>query len=662
MMLTMVIRLMFACLLCNDTKKVMVLADVIVPSLEFDIVCYLERNEDIKNMFCKDSNDIETCDYHAVESHYLYHGIKEQRKYWGCKRNRSRNQVRLSNNLDNQFQPSSCSNKNCKFDHDIDVIDCHQIRSSMLEYMTIAIEKCEMNNDMKNFKYLNEYYLNINMKFVENVPAQENPNKIDLIKSIMKNIEPSDSLTSQSNTNHNSIIYATDIGFHAGYFAEIILSYSNKIHLTSFDSANHVYSKYGKRFIDTKFPKRHTLIIGNKSTTIPQYINENNNKKFDLIFIAGGDDYITTWDNLIFSKKMAHDKTIIIINNTIHTERLLDVYNIGTTEAWERSIRRNIIHQYSYADISQGDGISWGRYIFDVDSNKDKNYIINEVEGDNVIVSTYEYKPYHTKIDYDIDDKNNILKNINNKIDYELIMRNNMAILSEIAPIFNNSDVIIVAKGPTSIGVNLSNVNTVVGINHAIASTNLNYMFANDFPSFFGIEHLLPKIKYIFMPDYPHSTEENRLCKANKNFTFMNAVHYLTHFGFKGKVFVYQLHTSFTKVSKSSDFSHSVLEMISATTTDVAISLLDHFFHVNSIHTYGYGLGKGYNPMYISLQKHNRKCKEYPYANYTKLLNASLKLQYKNIEEIEANNTDDSLLHSKQRHIGILAGRVVYKH
>ena len=88
-----------------------------------------------------------------------------------------------------------------------------------------------------------------------------------------------------------SNIQVMEIGFNAGHSAEIFLKNNPTLKLTSFDLGSHDYLYTAKKYIDGAYPNRHTLILGDSTVTIPEYINNNPYKKFDLIFIDGGHSY-----------------------------------------------------------------------------------------------------------------------------------------------------------------------------------------------------------------------------------------------------------------------------------------------------------------------------------------------------------------------------------
>ena len=81
--------------------------------------------------------------------------------------------------------------------------------------------------------------------------------------------------------NKGNIIEVMEIGFNAGHSANIFLGSNSRIRLTSFDLGEHNYVNVGKKYIDTHYPNRHTLILGDSKITVPQFIKENPNKKWN---------------------------------------------------------------------------------------------------------------------------------------------------------------------------------------------------------------------------------------------------------------------------------------------------------------------------------------------------------------------------------------------
>ena len=161
--------------------------------------------------------------------------------------------------------------------------------------------------------------------------------------------------------NNKSINNVMEIGFNAGHSAELFLSSNKNINLVSFDIGHHIYVNLGKEFIDKTYPNRHTLIIGNSLSTVPEYFKKEN-KKFDLIFIDGGHDYHVAKGDIFNCKNLAHDKTIVVIDDTINNENWIAIYNIGPNRAWKEAKNSNIINEISSIDFSPGRGQSWGYY------------------------------------------------------------------------------------------------------------------------------------------------------------------------------------------------------------------------------------------------------------------------------------------------------------
>lgn len=163
--------------------------------------------------------------------------------------------------------------------------------------------------------------------------------------------------------NDKSINNVMEIGFNAGHSAELFLSSNKNINLVSFDIGFHEYLKLGKQFIDKTYPGRHTLIIGNSLDTVPEYFRKEN-KKFDLIFIDGGHTYDIAKGDILNCKNLAHDKTIVVMDDTINNNDWVLHWNVGPNHAWKEAKDSNIIKEIGSIDFSPGRGQSWGYYNF----------------------------------------------------------------------------------------------------------------------------------------------------------------------------------------------------------------------------------------------------------------------------------------------------------
>jgi predicted O-methyltransferase YrrM len=162
----------------------------------------------------------------------------------------------------------------------------------------------------------------------------------------------------------SNIDYATilEIGFNAGHSANTFLSHT-LAHVTSLDLNVRGSVIYGKEYIDKKYPGRHTLIIGDSTVTLPEYIASHPDKKFDLIFIDGGHTYDVAISDLMNCKNLAHSNTVLIMDDVVLSEQYHVSYTVGPTQSWIEAINGGHV-QHAHAEIyALGRGMSWGKYI-----------------------------------------------------------------------------------------------------------------------------------------------------------------------------------------------------------------------------------------------------------------------------------------------------------
>jgi predicted O-methyltransferase YrrM len=159
-------------------------------------------------------------------------------------------------------------------------------------------------------------------------------------------------------------ICVMEIGFNAGHSSEVFLKNNPTLNLTSFDLGCHEYVSTAKEYIDVIYPNRQTLILGDSTVTIPKYIQENPDKKFDLIFIDGGHTYEIAKADLENCRKLATKDTVVAIDDTIYTKGWVQHYTIGPTQTWVEHLNAKKITEIHRVDYEHGRGMSWGKYIF----------------------------------------------------------------------------------------------------------------------------------------------------------------------------------------------------------------------------------------------------------------------------------------------------------
>ena len=153
-----------------------------------------------------------------------------------------------------------------------------------------------------------------------------------------------------------------EIGFNAGHSADVFLKNNPNSTLVSFDIGDHEYVHTAKRYIDLHYPNRHTLILGDSTVTIPQYVEQNNNKNFDVIFIDGGHEYATARADLLNCRKLSHTNTLVLLDDTIYKKEWELEYTIGPTNAWVELVNDHSLIELGRKEYRLGRGMSWGKY------------------------------------------------------------------------------------------------------------------------------------------------------------------------------------------------------------------------------------------------------------------------------------------------------------
>lgn len=160
-----------------------------------------------------------------------------------------------------------------------------------------------------------------------------------------------------------SIQSILEIGFNAGHSADTFLSRSTA-HVTSFDLNARECVMRAKEYMDQKYPTRHTLIMGDSTQTIPAYQKDHPEKKFDLIYIDGGHSVEIAYADLMNCKPLAHEKTIVIMDDVVLRSDQQREWSIGPSKVWAEAILNGIIQIVGVDFYAQGRGMAWGYYQF----------------------------------------------------------------------------------------------------------------------------------------------------------------------------------------------------------------------------------------------------------------------------------------------------------
>lgn len=161
-----------------------------------------------------------------------------------------------------------------------------------------------------------------------------------------------------------------EIGFNAGFSSLAFLSASADVRVVSFDIGWHTVVDPAKEFVDTHYPGRHELVIGDSAWTVPEYRTQHPEASFDIVFIDGGHEYKEARRDISNMRAMSHPATIVVVDDLTPWFW----WGEGPTQAWTEAISQGLIAPVEIvkdgqrvADIEPPGERSWGlgHYRFD---------------------------------------------------------------------------------------------------------------------------------------------------------------------------------------------------------------------------------------------------------------------------------------------------------
>ena len=180
-----------------------------------------------------------------------------------------------------------------------------------------------------------------------------------------------------------------EIGFNGGHSALLFLSITPpETKVVSFDLGEYAYVFAAKRYIDSVFPGRHTLVTGDSTATIPNYEEQVAHRlknpetapplKFDIIFVDGGHQDDIPLKDILNSQRLARDDTTIVAIDDICRDPARHAhYTVEPTKAWDQMVKTGVIDEDGFDDYYEimkknneteaangcrARGMAWGTY------------------------------------------------------------------------------------------------------------------------------------------------------------------------------------------------------------------------------------------------------------------------------------------------------------
>lgn len=129
------------------------------------------------------------------------------------------------------------------------------------------------------------------------------------------------------------------VGFHVGHASWIFLSSRPDVKVTSFTLDEHGYVPMTSDLIDSLFPGRHELVLGDPRMTIADFAATNPQRRFDLIYIDAEPEFEVDLADIKNCRLLATNQTIVIMDN-LNPHK---VWALGPIRAWGVSQQNGMV-------------------------------------------------------------------------------------------------------------------------------------------------------------------------------------------------------------------------------------------------------------------------------------------------------------------------------
>jgi len=223
-----------------------------------------------------------------------------------------------------------------------------------------------------------------------------------------------------------------EIGFNAGHSALLFLAITPpETKVVSFDLGEYAYVFAAKRYIDSVFPGRHTLVTGDSTTTVTKYEEQVAHRMknpltappllFDFIFVDGGHQGDIPLKDILNSQRLAAGPhTIVAIDDICRSPERHAHYTVEPTKAWTQMVSTGIVEEHGFDDYYElmvkdniinnecrSRGMAWGRYCVSSDS---------DIQQDGSAIRRIRHQYYQNSSKYM--DRNQMLQEIHNQHHY----------------------------------------------------------------------------------------------------------------------------------------------------------------------------------------------------------------------------------------------------